>query len=117
MERELPLPTVLVRFLVDNPLSPEAARLAGDAATMLFLFAITSLTPGGLCDSGARRVEGRAGVSAGWDFSMLLVLWLCLKPSFILPLEAGIIHARNNAGLILENLRFLESELVPAVIV
>ncbi|MSV28054.1 MAG: hypothetical protein EXQ52_04820 [Bryobacterales bacterium] len=93
-----------MKFLVDSALSPEVARLLGEAGLGLHAAEDSVILE-------RASVEERVAVSADSDFAMLLALSRRSQPSFILFREAGIIRARNYACLILENLPSRESEL------
>lgn len=107
-----------MRFLVDNALSPEVARLLGlaghDAAHVrdYGLHAAEDLVI--LEQAGA---EDRILISADSDFAMLLAVSLRTKPSFVLFREPSVTRAADYVGLILQNLPAIEHELLAGCVV
>ena len=101
-----------MRFLIDNALSPKVAHLLRDAG-----HDSVHVRDYNLQDAQDPVILERAGieervvVSADSDFAMLLAISRRRKPSFILFREAGIIHAEDYAGRILESLPLIGSEL------
>jgi len=101
-----------VRFLIDNALSPEVARLLRDSghdAVHVRDYGLHAEEDPVILERAGS--EERVVVSADSDFAMLLALSRRSNPSFILFREADIIHARDYASRILESLPLLESEL------
>jgi predicted nuclease of predicted toxin-antitoxin system len=101
-----------VRFLIDNALSPEVARILREAG----IDAI-HVRDYGLQDAEDLIILERAGaekrivVSADSDFAVLLALSQRSEPSFILFREPGIISAQDHARVILDCLPLIESDL------
>jgi len=107
-----------VRFLIDNALSPEVARLlkeAGHDAVHVGDYGLHAAEDPVILERAG--IEGRVLVSADSDFAMLLAVSRRNKPSFILFREAEIIRAEHYAGRILESLPGLESELSAGCVV
>ena len=107
-----------MRFLVDNALSPEVARLlglAGHHAVHVRDYELHAAEdPVILERAGA---EDRILISADSDFAMLLAVSRHTKPSFVLFREPGITRAADYVGLILQNLPALEQELLNGCVV
>jgi predicted nuclease of predicted toxin-antitoxin system len=101
-----------VRFLIDNALSPEVARLLTDAghdAVHVRDYGLHASEDAAILERAG--IEARVIVSADSDFAMLLALSRRSKPSFILFREADIVRAQDYTSRILESLVLLESEL------
>lgn len=101
-----------MRFLIDNALSPDVARLLRDAghdAVHVRDYGLHAAEDPVILERAG--IEERVVVSADSDFAMLLALSRRSKPSFILFREADIIRAQDYASRILESLPLLESEL------
>jgi predicted nuclease of predicted toxin-antitoxin system len=101
-----------VRFLVDNALSPEVARLlseAGHDAIHVRDYGLYAAEDPVILERAG--IEERVIVSADSDFAMVLALSRRSKPSFILFREADIVRAQDYASCILESLSLLKSEL------
>lgn len=101
-----------MRFLIDNALSPEVARLLRDAghdAVHVRDYGLQAAEDPVILERA--WIEERVVVSADSDFAMLLALSRRSKPSFMLFREADIIRAQDYASRILESLSLLESEL------
>jgi predicted nuclease of predicted toxin-antitoxin system len=102
-----------VRFLVDNALSPEIARLlkaAGHDAVHVRDYGLhAAADPVILERAGA---EQRVIISADSDFGMLLAISGRTEPSFVLFREPDIIRAADYASLLLLNLPAIEQELL-----
>jgi predicted nuclease of predicted toxin-antitoxin system len=98
-----------VRFLVDNALSSELARLLKDAghdAVHVHDYGLHAPEDQEILERAG--IEDRVVVSADSDFAMLLALSLRSKPSFILFRETDIVRARDYADRLLESLPVLE---------
>jgi predicted nuclease of predicted toxin-antitoxin system len=101
-----------VRFLIDNALSPEVARLLRDAghdAAHVRDYGLHAAEDPVILERAG--LQERVVVSADSDFAMLLALSRSSKPSFILFREVDIIRAQDYASRILESLPLLEREL------
>lgn len=101
-----------MRFLIDNALSPEVARLlrqAGHDAVHVRDYDLHAAKDSVILERAGK--EERVVVSADSDFAMLLAVWRRSKPSFILFREADIVRARDYVSRILDRLPLLESEL------
>jgi len=101
-----------VRFLIDNALSPEVARLLRDAghdAVHVRDFDLQAAEDPVILERA--EVEERVIVSADSDFAMLLALTRRSKPAFILFREAECVHAQDYASRILESLPLVAREL------
>lgn len=101
-----------MRFLIDNALSPDVARLLRDAghdAVHVRDYGLHAAEDPVILERAG--IEERVVVSADSDFAMLLALSRRSKPSFILFREADIIRAQDYASRIHESLPLLESEL------
>jgi predicted nuclease of predicted toxin-antitoxin system len=92
-----------VKFLIDNALSPELARLLSNAG-----HDAVHVRDYGLHDADDPVILERAGIE---DFAMLLAVSRRSKPSFVLFREATIIRAQDYVSRILESLPSFEREL------
>lgn len=107
-----------MRFLIDNALSPEVARLlcaAGHDAVHARDYGLQAAEDAVILERA--RLEDRILVSADTDFAALLAVMQGAKPSFILFREPDVIRARDYAARILESLPLLESELEAGCVV
>ena len=102
-----------MRFLVDNALSSEVARLLKDAghdAVHVRDYELHAAEdPVILERAGA---EDRILISADSDFGMLLAIFRRTKPSFVLFREPDVIRAADYVSLIVQNLPTIEHELL-----
>ena len=102
-----------MRFLVDNALSSEVARLlkdgGHDAVHVRDYELHAAEDPIILEQAGS---EDRILVSADSDFGMLLAISRRIKPSFVLFREPDAIHAADYVGLIIQVLPAIEHELL-----
>lgn len=102
-----------MKFLIDNALSPELARLlreAGHDAVHVRDYELHAAEdPVILERAGA---EDRILISADSDFGMLLATSHRAKPSFVLFREPGVIRAADYASAIFLNLPAIEDELL-----
>ena len=101
-----------MRFLVDNALSREVARLLADAghdSVHVRDYGLQNAEDVVILERAS--IEDRVIISADSDFAMLLATSRRSKPSFILFREADVFRAGDYAGRILESLPLLESEL------
>lgn len=101
-----------MRFLIDNALSPEVARLLSDAghdAVHVRDYGLHAAEDPVILERAG--IEERVVVSADSDFAMLLALSRRSKPSFILFREADMIRAQDYANRILDSLPVIEREL------
>ena len=101
-----------MRFLIDNALSPEVARLlreAGHDAVHVRDYGLHAAEDFVILQRAAN--EGRVVVSADSDFAMLLAVRRRSKPSFILCREADLVRARDHVNRILDSLPSIEGEL------
>jgi predicted nuclease of predicted toxin-antitoxin system len=101
-----------VKFLIDNALSPEVARLLGNAghdAVHVRDYGLHAAEDPVILERAG--MEERVVVSTDSDFAMLLAVSRRSKPSFILFREADIIHAQDYTSRILESLPWLKIEL------
>jgi predicted nuclease of predicted toxin-antitoxin system len=102
-----------VKFLVDNALSPELARLLRDAG-----HDATHVRDYGLQAAEDQAILARAGaedrilISADSDFATLLATYRQTKPSFVLFREPDIIRPADYASTLLLNLPAIEHELL-----
>ena len=107
-----------MKFLVDNALSPEVARLLGvaghDAVHVREYELHAAEDPVILERAGS---EDRILISADSDFAMLLAVSLGTRPSFILFREPGITRAADYVGLIVQNLPAIEDALLAGCVV
>jgi predicted nuclease of predicted toxin-antitoxin system len=107
-----------LRFLIDNALSPDVARLlrvAGHDAVHVRDYGLHAAEdPVILQWAGA---EDRVVVSADSDFAMLLATSRLTKPSFVLFREPDIIRPADYASTILLNLPGIEHDLTAGCIV
>jgi len=107
-----------VRFLIDNALSPELARLlteAGHDAVHVRDYGLHAAEDPMILERAA--IEDRVIVSADSDFAMLLAVSRRSKPSFVLFQEAAIIHAQDYASRIVDGLPSFENELEAGCVV
>ena len=107
-----------MRFLIDNALSPEVARLlsnAGHDAVHVRDYGLHAAEDPIILERAG--IEERIVVSADSDFAMLLAVSRRGKPSFILFREAAIIRAQDYASRILEGLPSCEAELEAGCVV
>jgi predicted nuclease of predicted toxin-antitoxin system len=101
-----------VRFLIDNALSPELARILSDAghdAVHVRDYGLHAAEDSMILERAGN--EDRVVVSADSDFGMLLAVSRRSKPSFMLFREASIVHAQDYASRILESLPSFEREV------
>lgn len=101
-----------MRFLIDNALSPEVARLlldSGHDAVHVRDYGLQAVEDSVILERAGS--EDRVIVSTDADFAMLLAVWQRSKPSFILFREADIIRAEDYLSRILESLPSFESDL------
>ncbi len=101
-----------MKFLIDNALSPEVARLLGNAghdAVHVRDYGLHAAEDPVILERAG--MEERVVVSTDSDFAMLLAVSRRSKPSFILFREADIIHAQDYTSRILESLPWLKIEL------
>jgi predicted nuclease of predicted toxin-antitoxin system len=104
-----------VKFIIDNALSPEIARLlskVGHDAVHVRDYGLHAAEDSVILERAA--VEERVVVSADSDFAMLLALSRGSKPSFLLFREVGIVRARDYVSSILASIPLLETETTPA---
>jgi len=102
-----------VKFLVDNALSPELARLlreAGHDAVHVRSYGLQAAADPVILERA--RSEDRVLISADSDFGMLLATSRQAKPSFILFREPDVIRAVDYASAILLNFPAIENELL-----
>lgn len=107
-----------MRFLIDNALPPEVARLlqnAGHDAVHVREYGLQAAEDAVILERAGR--EERVIVSSDADFSMLLAIWDRSKPSFILFREPDVIRATDYASRILESLPLLGSDLTAGCVV
>ena len=107
-----------MRFLIDNALSPEVARLLSDAghdAVHVRDYGLHAAEDPMILERA--EIEDRVVVSADSDFAMLLAVSRRSKPSFILFREAAIVRAQDYASRIVESLPSLERELEAGCVV
>ena len=107
-----------MRFLIDNALSPELARILSDAgqdAVHVRDYGLHAAEDLMILERAA--IEDRVVVSADSDFAMLLAVSRRSKPSFILFREAAMIRAQDYASRILESLASFEPDLEAGCIV
>ena len=107
-----------VRFLIDNALSPELARILSDAghdAVHVRDYGLHGAEDLVILERAG--IEDRVVVSADSDFAMLLAVSRRGKPSFILFREAAIIRAQDYATRILESLPSFEREIEAGCVV
>jgi predicted nuclease of predicted toxin-antitoxin system len=101
-----------VRFLIDNALSPELARILSDAghdAVHVRDYGLHAAEDSMILERAGN--EDRVVVSADSVFGMLLAVSRRSKPSFMLFREASIVHAQDYASRILESLPSFEREV------
>jgi predicted nuclease of predicted toxin-antitoxin system len=102
-----------VKFLIDNALSPELARLlkqAGHDAVHVRDYELHAAEDSVILERAGS--EDRILVSADSDFGMLLAISRRTKPSFVLFREPEIIRAADYASAIFLNLPAIESDLL-----
>jgi predicted nuclease of predicted toxin-antitoxin system len=102
-----------VKFLIDNALSPELARLlreAGHDAVHVRDYALHAAEDSVILERAGS--EDRILVSADSDFGMLLAISRRAKPSFILFRESEIIRAADYASAIFLNLPAIENDVL-----
>jgi predicted nuclease of predicted toxin-antitoxin system len=102
-----------VKFLVDNALSPELARLlreAGYDAVHVRDYGLHAAEDPVILERA--ESEDRVLISADSDFGTLLATSGKMKPSFVLFREPEVIRARDYATAILLNLPAIEDELL-----
>jgi predicted nuclease of predicted toxin-antitoxin system len=102
-----------VKFLVDNALSPELARLlreAGHDAVHVRDYGLHAAEDPVILERA--ESEDRVLISADSDFGTLLATSGKMKPSFVLFREPEVIRARDYATAILLNLPAIEDELL-----
>jgi predicted nuclease of predicted toxin-antitoxin system len=101
-----------VKFLIDNALPPEVARLlsrAGHDSVHVREYGLHAAGDPEILERAAN--EKRVLISADSDFAMLLAVWRRNEPSFILFREAGVTRAVDYAARILETLPLVEADL------
>ena len=106
-----------MKFLIDNALSPELARLlreAGHDAVHVREYGLHAAEDPIILDRAG--LEDRILISADSDFGILLATSRRTKPSFVLFREPEVIRAGAYAGTILVNLPAIESELLAGCI-
>lgn len=102
-----------MKFLVDNALSPELARLlreAGHDAVHVRDYGLHAAEDPVILERA--ESEDRVLISADSDFGTLLATSGKMKPSFVLFREPEVIRARDYATAILLNLPAIEDELL-----
>jgi len=107
-----------VKFLIDNALSPEVARLLSDAghdAVHVRDYGLQAASDLLLLELAEQ--EDRILVSAGTDFAALLTVGRKPKPSLILFREPDVIRARDYVARILSSLSLLKEELETGCVV
>lgn len=107
-----------MKFLIDNALSPEVARLlssAGHDAVHVRDYGLHAAEDPIILERA--DLEDRILVSADTDFAAFLAVARKAKPSFILFREPDVIRARDYAARILDSLPMLESELAAGCVV
>lgn len=101
-----------MKFLIDNALSPELARLlseAGHDAVHVRDYGLHAAEDPVILERAGS--EDRILISADSDFGMLLATSRRTKPSFVLFREPDVIRAADYATAILLNLPSIENEL------
>jgi len=107
-----------LRFLVDNALSPELARLlrAAEHDTVHVRdYGMQAAADSAILQRAA--AESRIIVSADSDLAMLLATAQATTPSFILFREPEVILAADYARLLLDNLPAFSQELLSGCVV
>jgi predicted nuclease of predicted toxin-antitoxin system len=102
-----------VRFLVDNALSPEVARLlrvAGHDAVHVRDYGLHAAEDLVILERAGS--EDRILISADSDFAMLLATSRRMKPSFVLFREPDIVRPTDYVNTILLNLPAIEQEVL-----
>ena len=102
-----------MKFLIDNALSPELARLrreAGHDAVHVRDYGLHAAEDPVILERAGS--ENRILISADSDFGMLLATSRRMKPSFVLFREPDVIRAVDYATAILLNLSAIETELL-----
>jgi predicted nuclease of predicted toxin-antitoxin system len=107
-----------VKFLIDNALPPEVARLlanAGHDAVHVRDYGLQAAEDPIIIERA--ELEDRILVSADTDFAALLAVARKAKPSFILFREPDVIRTQDYANRILQSLPLLESDLKAGCVV
>jgi predicted nuclease of predicted toxin-antitoxin system len=107
-----------VKFLVDNALSPDVARLlnaAGHDAVHVRDYGLQAAEDPVILERAG--LEDRILISADSDFAMLLAVSRRVKPSFILFREPNAIRAADYVRLLLQNMPAFEEDLVTGCVV
>jgi predicted nuclease of predicted toxin-antitoxin system len=107
-----------LKFLIDNALPPEMARLllaAGHDAVHVRAYGLQAAEDSVILERAAN--EERVVVSADSDFAMLLAVLRLYKPSFILMREPDIVRPDEYVRLICSNLPAFERELEAGCVV
>jgi predicted nuclease of predicted toxin-antitoxin system len=101
-----------VRFLIDNALSPDVARLlckAGHDAVHVREYGLRDAKD--LVITERASLEERILVSAYTDFGAILAVARKAKPSFILFRELNVVRVQDYVSLIPGSLPLLETDL------
>lgn len=101
-----------MKFLIDNALSPEVARLliqAGHDAAHVRDYGLQAADDALILERA--RTEDRVLVSADTDFAALLTVLKSSKPSFILFRDPDLVRARDYASLLLDSLPLIAGDL------
>jgi len=107
-----------VRFLIDNALPPEVARLLSKAAhdaVHVRDYGLHAAEDSVILERAS--LEERILVSADTDFAALLAVARKAKPSFILFREPDMVRGRDYVGRILDSLPLVETELEAGCVV
>ena len=107
-----------MRFLINNALSLEVARLlskAGHDAVHVRDYGLHAAEDPVILERAS--LEERILVSADTDFAALLAVTRKAKPSFILFREPDVVRARDYVGRILDSLPLLETDLKAGCVV
>lgn len=107
-----------MRFLIDNALPAEVARLlrsAGHDAVHVRDYGLQAAEDHEILERA--EVEDRILVSADTDFAALLAVMRRAKPSFILFREPALIRPHDYASRILDSLSVLEGDLEAGCVV